>query len=88
MNTINRTFIGTAGLALAAMMVATQDTGALAATYETPTTGFETTHPIYTYPSSGYETSEPIYTYPATGIETTNPVYTVPASGSAPGSIV
>ena len=88
MNTINRAFIGTAGLAIAAMMFGMQATGALAATAETPSTGFETTTPIYTFPSTGYETANPVYTFPSTGYETANPIYTLPATDSVPSSIV
>jgi hypothetical protein len=87
-NLIHRAIIGTAGFAIAAMMFFMQVTGSLAATYETPPTGYEATHPIYTYPSTGYETAQPIYTFPSTGFETAHPVYTVPVSGSVPSSSV
>jgi hypothetical protein len=87
-NTINRAFIGTAGLAIAAMMFVMPVTGTLAAPSETPSTGFETTTPIYTFPANGYETANPVYTFPSTGYETANPIYTLPAPDSVPSSIV
>ena len=66
MHTIHRAVIGTAGVAIAAMMFVLPVTGTLAATHETPPTGYEVTQPIYLFPSTGYETANPVYTFPAT----------------------
>jgi hypothetical protein len=87
-HTIKRAVIGTAGLAIAAMLFVLPDTGTLAAVYETPPIGYEITQPIYTFPANGYETANPVYTFPSTGYETGHPIYTIPASGSVPSSIM